>query len=446
MARILVIDDDDAVRESIGRMLSGVGYVVQSASGGEQGLELARGGSFDVILSDLRMPGLSGIDVLRKVREARVDAAFIMMTGFGSIDTAVESMKLGAVDFMQKPFFRDELLMRVRAAVERRQLARQVDLLQRQIRPAGSLDALVGESAPMRRVRDLLRRAAAAAGAVLITGETGTGKELAARAVHACSPRAGKPFVALNCAALTDTLLEAELFGHTRGAFTGADAARAGLIEHATGGTFFLDEIATMAPALQAKLLRALEAGEVRRVGSNESRKVDVRFVAATNVDLQDAVQAGRFRQDLYYRLNVHHVHLPPLRDRGDDVRLLVDHFLARYGPAAGVTACSDAARAVLVAYAYPGNVRELEHVIQRAVAVAQGPTIEPDDLQEHLVAGRAAAPPSEGSVAAARERAEREMIVAALARQGGEVTAAARDLQVSRTTLWRMMKKHGLS
>jgi DNA-binding NtrC family response regulator len=398
-----------------------------------------------VILSDLRMPGMSGIDVLRKLREARVDAAFVVMTGFGSVDVAVEAMKLGAVDFMQKPFFRDELLMRIRAAVDRRQLARQVDLLQKQIRPAGSLEALVGDSAPMRRVKDLIRRAGAAFGTVLITGETGTGKELAARAIHAGSARSGKPFVALNCAAITESLLESELFGHTRGAFTGADAPRAGLIEHASGGTFFLDEIGAMSAPLQAKLLRALESGEVRRIGSNDSRTADVRFVAATNVDLRAAVQAGSFRQDLYYRLNVHHLHLPPLRERPGDVKLLVQHFLERYGPAAGVSACSEAAWAALCSYDYPGNVRQLEHVIQRAAAIAQGSQIEPADLPEEMMATRPAPAHADGSVAAARERAEREMIVAALARSRGEITAAARDLQVSRTTLWRMMKKHSI-
>jgi two-component system response regulator HydG len=445
MARILVVDDDEAVRESIGRMLGGAGYVVQPAATGEEGFEAARAGGFDVVLCDLRMPGLSGMDVLRKVREARVDAAFIIMTGFGSIDTAVEAMKLGAVDFMQKPFFRDELLMRVRGAVERRQLARQVDLLQKQMRPQGSPEVLVGDSEPMRRVRDLLRRAAAAPGTVLITGETGTGKELAARAIHAGSARASKPFVALNCAAVSESLLESELFGHARGAFTGADAARAGLIEHASAGTFFLDEIGTMTPALQAKLLRTIESGEVRRIGSNESRSVDVRFVAATNVDLHAAVEARTFRQDLYYRLNVHHIHLPPLRDRPGDVRRLTEHFLERYGAAAGVSGCADAAWEILCAYTFPGNVRELEHVVQRAVAIAHGPLIEPGDLPQEMLATRAAPAPVEGSVAAARERAERDMIVAALARNRGEVSAAARELQVSRTTLWRMMKKHGV-
>ncbi len=444
MSRILVIDDDPGVRESMERMLRLAGYIVQSAATGEEGFDLARGGIFDVILSDMRMPGMSGLDVLRKLRDVRVDAAFIVMTGFGTVDSAVEAMKLGAVDFVQKPFFRDELLMRVRSAADRRQLARQVDLLERQIQPEGSLDALVGESPAMVRAKELIARAATAGGTVLITGETGTGKELAARAIHASGPRKSRPFVALNCAALTESLLENELFGHARGAFTGAGGTRVGLIEHAAGGTLFLDEIATMPRALQAKLLRTLESGEVRRIGENENRVVDVRFVAATNVDLKHAVDSGDFRTDLFYRLNVHRVHLPALRERGEDVPLLVRHFLARYG--AGLVAdCSPAVWEALLAYDYPGNVRQLQHIIQRAVAIAQGSILEPGDLAEEVLAPRAAPSPPEGTVAAARERAERDMVVATLARHQGEISSAARELQVSRTTMWRLMKKHGI-
>jgi DNA-binding NtrC family response regulator len=429
----------------MGRMLRAAGYTVQAAATGEEGFELARGDGFDVILSDMRMPGLSGLDVLRKLRDVRVDASFIVMTGFGTVDAAVEAMKLGAVDFVQKPFFRDELLMRVRSAADRRQLARRVDLLQRQMQPSASLDALVGESAAMQKVKDLIRRAAVAPGTVLITGETGTGKELAARAIHAGGPRGSGSFVAVNCAALTDSLLEAELFGHARGAFTGAAGARAGLIEHAEGGTLFLDEIGTLSKGLQAKLLRALESGEVRRIGENESRHVDVRFLAATNSDLKAAIGAGEFRSDLYYRVNVHHVHLPPLRERTGDIGPLVEHFLARYGRGTGVASCSAAAMDVLLAYPYPGNVRQLEHIVQRAVATARSSEITPDDLPEELLAEPASPAPTEGTVAAAREKAEREMIVSTLARNLGEIGAAARELQVSRTTMWRLMKKHGI-
>jgi two-component system response regulator HydG len=445
MSRILVIDDDDAVRESMQRMLRAAGYTVQAAASGEEGLAMARGGVFDVILSDMRMPGISGLDVLRQLREQRVDSSFIVMTGFGTVDTAVESMKLGAVDYVQKPFFRDELLMRVRSAAERRQLARQVDLLQRHIRPAGTLEAMVGSSPAVVAVKELITRAAGASGTVLITGETGTGKELAARAIHAGSSRADRPFVALNCAALAESLLENELFGHARGAFTGAAAARPGLVEHASGGTLLLDEIGSMSKAVQAKLLRALEAGEVRRIGENETRRVDVRFVASTNVDLKAAVEAGDFRGDLYYRLNVHCVHMPPLRERTGDVRLLVEHFLQQYASGVGVEGCSDEAWALLLAYDYPGNVRQLEHVVQRAVAIARGPVLLPGDLPEELTAPPIPAPAAEGTVAAARQHAEREMVASALARHHGEISAAARDLQVSRTTMWRLMKKHGL-
>ncbi len=446
MPRILVIDDDQAVRETMGRMLRGAGYTVETAETGEGGVSAAKGNTFDVIISDMRMPGISGLEVLQRLRDQRVDSAFIVMTGFGTVDTAVEAMKLGAVDFVQKPFLRDELLMRVRSAADRRQLARQVDLLQRQIRVNTPLDALIGDSEPMLKVKDLIGRAAVAAGTVLITGETGTGKELVARAIHAGSPRASKSFVALNCAALTDSLLENELFGHARGAFTGAAGARAGLIEHASGGTLFLDEIGTMAAGVQAKLLRALEAGEVRRIGENEARTIDVRFVAATNADLQAAVDAGSFRRDLFYRLNVHRIHIPPLRERRADIERLLDFFLDRFGPAVGVTGASESARAALMAYDYPGNVRQLEHFVQRAVAVARGPVLEPVDLAEELFAARTIDPHSaaaDGTVAAARERAEREMIVTTLARNNGEVSATARELQVSRTTLWRLMKKH---
>ena len=445
MSRILLIDDDPGVRDSMERTLRAAGYGVQSAASGEEGFELARGGAFDVILSDMRMPGISGLDILRQLRDLRIDSAFIIMTGFGTVETAVEAMKLGAVDFVQKPFFRDELLLRVRSATERRQLARQVDLLQRQVDPPGSLAALVGKSAAMQRVKDLITRAAAAGGTVLITGETGTGKELVARAIHAASARVSKPFVALNCAALTESLLENELFGHARGAFTGAAAPRAGLIEHASGGTLFLDEIGTMPRTLQAKLLRALEAGEVRRIGENETRRVDVRFLAATNLDIQSAIDNGDLRSDLFYRLNVHRIHLPPLRERGEDLGLLIEHFIHRFGGGI-VKGCTSEATQALTAYAYPGNIRQLQHTVQRAVAVARGELIAVDDLPEEILAAKSPPAISEGSVAAARERAEREMIVATLAKNNGEVSAAAREMQVSRTTMWRLMKKHGIT
>jgi two-component system response regulator HydG len=446
MSRVLVIDDDASVRETVVRMLRSAGHRVESADDGAQGVELARHGAFDVVLSDLQMPGMTGLEVLGQLREHRVDSVFIIMTAFGTIESAIQAMRLGAVDFVQKPFYRDEILMRVKAAADRRQLARQVTLLQRRIRTPDGIAALIGDSEPMQRVRDLLRRTAVSPGTVLITGETGTGKELAARAIHALSDRAGAPFVPLNCAALTETLLENELFGHARGAFTGAVGARPGLLEHASGGTLFLDEIGTMSGNLQAKLLRTLESGEVRRIGENETRRVDVRFVAATNVDLRAAVDRGEFRGDLFYRLNVLRVHMPPLKDRPGDVRLLAEHFLAIYGRPMGITDCTSAAWTALLAYRYPGNVRELEHLLQRAVAVALSGQIDVPDLPEELVGPEPPPELPDGTVTAARDRADRDMILAALSRSNGEITAAARELDISRTTMWRLMKKHGIS
>ena len=446
MSRVLVIDDDASVRDTVVRILRSAGHRVESAASGVEGVEAARLGAFDVIISDLQMPGMTGLEVLSCLREQRIDSMFIIMTAFGTMDSAIEAMRLGAVDFVQKPFYRDEILMRVKAAADRRHLVRQVTLLQRKIRTPDGIQALIGDSEPMRRIKELIRRAAVTPGTVLITGETGTGKELAARAIHALGARSAAPFVALNCAALTETLLETELFGHARGAFTGAVVARPGLIEHAAGGTLFLDEIGTMSPHLQAKLLRSLESGEVRRIGENASRRVDVRFVAATNLDLRAAVDRGEFRGDLFYRLNVLRVHLPPLRDRPGDVRPLAEHFLATYGRPMGITSCTPAVWETLLAYRYPGNVRELEHILQRAVAVALGGEIDVADLPEELLIPEPAAAPADGTVTAARERAEREMIVAALGRHQGEITTAARELNVSRTTMWRLMKKHHIA
>jgi two-component system, NtrC family, response regulator AtoC len=353
-------------------------------------------------------------------------------------------MKLGALDYLQKPFDIDELLVVVNRALDHQRLRTQHGYLLSERDEEFNQYGIVGRS---RRVQDVIGTAqmvAKSKSTVLITGETGTGKELAARAVHACSTRAERPFVALNCAAITESLLENELFGHGKGAFTGAAAARPGLIEHASGGTLFLDEIGAMSKALQAKLLRALESGEVRRIGENESRRADVRFVAATNVDLKAAIEAGDFRSDLYYRLNVHRIHMPPLRERGEDVRVLVDHFVARFGREAGVERCGDDAWALLSAYDFPGNVRQLEHIIQRAVVIAQGPELRPEDLPEEVAAPPAPTAP-DGTVAAGRERADKATISATLARHGGEIGAAARELQVSRTTMWRLMKKYGI-
>jgi len=445
MSRVLIIDDDPGIRSTLSATLRVAGYAAETAESGEMGLDLALGGVYDVILADLRMPGISGLDVLRQLRERLVDTAMIIMTGFGTVDAAVEAMKLGAVDFVQKPFFAEELLLRVRAATERRHLARQVRLLEQRMTPADPLAALIGDSEPMVRVRDLVCRAAAVPGTVLITGETGTGKELVARAIHSEGPRAERPFVIFSCAAVSGPLMEQELFGHVPGAQAGITTERPGLIEHAHSGTMFLDEVGLLARESQARLLGVLESGTIRRIGENEGRPVDVRFVAATNSDLSAAVDRGTFRHDLFYRLNVYHIHLRPLRERPGDVEQLVTHFLHKYSPFEP-REIADAAMAALKAYPFPGNVRELEHTIQRAMSLAVGRPIHPADLPEAVTTERRPGEePHERGVAAARDRAERAMIVEALIAHRGDMVKVAEELQVSRTTLWRLMRKHGI-
>ena len=444
--KILVIDDEPGLRQTVSRILGAEGHSVGTASEGEEALGKLSSEDVDLVLCDLRMPKMDGLEFIERYTSGGGHALVIAMSAYGDSDTAIAAMQKGAYDYVQKPFRAEEVVLAVRKAAEREKLRAKVEELEGQLSTIRSADDIIGHSPTIRAALDMARKVARHPSTVLITGESGTGKELIARLVHTSSPRADKAFVAVNCGAIPEPLLESELFGHVKGAFTSADRDKIGLFEEANGGTLFLDEIGTMAAAVQAKLLRALEAGEVRRIGENDPRRVDVRFVAATNSDLQSAVDAGTFRNDLFYRLNVHRIHLPPLRERPGDIEELVDFFLHRVGPPAGVTSVSAPARVALLGYDYPGNVRQLEHVIQRAVAVARGPVVEPSDLPEELFAARAADPQSaaaDGTVAAARERAEREMIVATLARNHGEVSATARELQVSRTTLWRLMKKH---
>ena len=444
--RILIADDSAAIRDVLREALVDEGYDVSEAASGDDVLAEFNGNGApkpDLVLMDIRMPGKDGIEVLRALRASReAELPIIVMTAFGSASTAIEAMKLGAFDYIAKPFELEEVTVAIERFFERQDLS---DRVVRLLVESNRDEILIGDSPAMQDIYKIVGRVARSDATVLVSGETGTGKELAARAIHAGSARAAGPFVALNCAAITESLLENELFGHARGAFTGAAATRAGLIEHAAGGTLFLDEIGTMGRPLQAKLLRTLESGEVRRIGENNSRTVDVRFVAATNVELAGAMQSGEFREDLYYRINVHRVHMPALRERSEDIPLLIEHFLGRYGRTPSVTSCSPAAMTILTAHPYPGNVRELEHVIQRAVAVARSSELEPDDLPDELRAARPMPAGVDGTVAAARERAEREMIVVTLGRNRGEITAAARELQVSRTTMWRLMKKHGI-
>jgi len=399
------------------------------------------------VIADLKMEPLSGLDVLRLVKQMSPDVEVILITAFGTIEVAVEAMKLGAFDFITKPFQAEEILLRVQNALEKRRLKEEVHLLRAEVKSAFGFEGIVGQSEGIRQVLTILPRVAQTDSTVLITGESGTGKELIARAIHAASRRAQGPFVSVSCAAFPEQLLENELFGHVKGAFTGALAARRGLFEEAHGGTFFLDEIGETPLAIQAKLLRVLEDRSIRRLGDNRSIPVNVRITAATNRDLEVAVREKLFREDLFYRLNVIRVHLPPLRERKEDISLLARHFLALYCQRLrrDLTGFSPAALEILTAYDFPGNIRELSNVVEQVVALAVGPMIEPPDLPEKLLrpetkaAASASAPSRSTSLAAL----ERDLILERLRARRGNLGLAAKDLGISRTTLWRWMKKY---
>jgi DNA-binding NtrC family response regulator len=458
-ARVLVVDDEAGMRKSLAIMLRREGYPVTEASGGAEALDQLGREVFDLVVADLNMGDVSGLEVLRHVREANPDVEVILMTAYGTIEAAVEAMKLGAFDFVTKPFQSEEILLRVRNAIDKRQLRREVHRLRAEAQNASGLDRVVGVSDPIRRLLASVPRVGQTDSTVLVTGESGTGKELIARAIHATSRRAHGPFVSVSCAALPEQLLENELFGHVKGAFTGALAARKGLLEEAQGGTFFLDEVGEAPLAIQTKLLRVLEERSIRRLGDNRSLTVDIRVVAATNRDLDVAVREKAFREDLLYRLNVIRLHLPPLRERSDDIPLLARHFLAAHCRQLGreLEGFSPATLASLCAYPFPGNVRELSNVIEQAVALAAGPIIELHDLPERVrypqpVPTRVVTPPAAAAPAPsatplddAVESVEQEQIREALRVTGWNISQAATRLGVSRNTLRYRIEKYGL-
>jgi two-component system response regulator PilR (NtrC family) len=459
MFKILVVDDEETVRQMLLRVLCSRGYQVDAANDGLKAKELLAQGIYDLVITDLKMIGISGMDLLKFIKETSPPTDVMMMTGFATVEIAVEAMKEGACDFITKPFTSDELLLRVKNVLEKKQLERKIELLESEFEREYALENIVGRSKELQRILDTVRRVAPSESTVLITGETGTGKELIAKAIHNLSRRAHKPFVSVNCAAFPEHLLESELFGHVKGAFTGATANRKGLIEEATGGTFFLDEVGTMPVNVQAKLLRVLEDKTIRRLGENKTIQVDARLVTATNQDLDAAIAAREFREDLYYRLNVVSIHVPPLRARRSDIPLLAEHFLRKYceredKQIQGIT--SEAMR-LLLAYSWPGNVRELKHMIEQAVAMSTGSLITPEMLPPHArsateapakpegpVARAMAVSPEKGRVKALDER-ERELILEAIEQNQGNLEKAAKDLGISRVTLWRRMKKYGI-
>jgi two-component system response regulator HydG len=445
LGKILVVDDQRNMRTTLAMMLRGGGYEVDEAADGAQGREMGGTGAYDVVITDLRMGEYDGIEVLRTIKEAQPMTEVIVMTAYGTIESAVEAMRLGAFDYIQKPFTEQELIVKVSKALESRRLHGQVLLFAQEFKERYHFENIVGRSQAIRDVLTRVTKIAPTDATVLITGESGTGKELVARAVHANSRRADLPFVTVNCAAITETLLESELFGHARGAFTGAVSARKGLFEEADGGTFFFDEIAETTLSFQAKLLRAIQEGEIRRIGENKPITVDIRVIAATNVDLAQAVDERRFRQDLYYRLNVARFILPPLRERREDIPLLVEFFLDKYNRKMTAHArIGDGVMEQLLNYEYPGNVRELENMVEQAVALCSGGIITMDDILPQAPKKTSTGPGR--TLADIVDDAERSAVEDALRAYDGSRERAAEALDISPTTLWRKMTRLGIT
>ena len=449
---LLIVDDEHALREAIAERLADHGFLVEQAASGEQALQRLADFAFDILITDLRLPGIDGGKVIDAALERYPEIIAIVITGYGTVKDAVEAIKQGAADFITKPFQFDALLHVLRSALEQRRLKSENAYLRSQLEDRYRIDGLVGNSRVMRDLLQLLETVAATTSTVLITGETGTGKELAARAIHHNSPRRANRFVAINCSAIPETLLEAELFGHVRGAFTGAVGTRQGRLEQAHKGTLFLDEIGTMSPALQAKLLRVLQEREFERVGDSHTIKIDVRVIAATHSDLTKMVADGSFREDLFYRLNVIPVQLPPLRDRREDIPLLVQHFLQKLAGEAGrgaVTISQDALRR-LMAYQWPGNIRQLENACERALAFSQGRSqIDVADLTPDIQ--NEAAPADSSDVLFPDdgldfdryiEAVELSLIRRSLERTQGNKRQAAKLLHLKRTTLIEKLKR----
>jgi DNA-binding NtrC family response regulator len=450
-ARVLIMDDDPKERGPIDSFLRGKGYEVVSLGTAAEAIDALKRERFDVMLTDCTVPGIDALQMSGEARKINPDLAVIIMTAFGTIETAVKAIKAGAYDYLAKPIDLDQLVVLIERISERQNLLRENSELREQLRERYAFDEIAGTSHAMEEVLNLAGRVAASTATVLLLGESGTGKELIARAIHYHSPRADKPFIKVNCAALPETLLESELFGHEKGAFTGATARRVGRFESADTGTLFLDEIGDVPTAIQVKLLRVLQEREFERLGGNQTIKVDVRLIAATNRDLEKAMKEGGFREDLYYRLNVVTVSIPPLRDRKEDIPALMDHFIAKYGDAnrktiSGVTAD---ARDLLMRYSYPGNVRELENITERAVVLTKSETITTADLPLHVRMTE-----SEEKICVKKKGAslnetlgtvERGLIIEALKETGGVQTRAADKLGISERVLRYKIAKYGI-
>ncbi len=444
--RILLVEDDLSLGTMLAMELKRRGHAIDVAKSGSEATEKMASSDYDAVVTDLKLGDIDGLEVLKraKARDPRVEV--LVMTGHGSIDTAVAAMKAGAYDYLTKPVEPEELSVVLNKALDHRRLVREVERLREEVKDKYSFDGIVFSGPPMRKVLDLVQKVAATEATVLILGESGTGKELIARALHEKSARRNGAFVAINCGALPEGLLESELFGHVRGAFTGADRNKRGLFEEANNGTLFLDEISETTPALQVKLLRALQEGEVRRVGDNHPFKVSGRLLAATNKDLAKLVAEGKFREDLYYRLKVFPIDLPPLRDRTEDIVPLAEHFLRKAKKKLSSKAMKFSAEAAeaLRAYRWPGNVRELEHVIERALIMASGAAIGVADLPPEMQPAHPA-PAARDDCLETLEDAEKRHILQALKDCDGNQVEAAKKLGVARNTLWRKLKAYGI-
>ncbi len=441
--RVLVVDDDRAVREALFRTLEKIGYSVEVAEDGQAGMDRLRQGGVHILLADLKMPKLSGQELLKAAKAIAQDVEVIVITGHGTVEDAVEAMKEGAYDFITKPFKRVQLEKTIRKAAEKQALVFQNRALQARLDELQGAGQIIGGSPAMLRTLDLVNQVAPSAATVLIQGESGTGKELIANAIHQGSPRRERAFIKVNCAALPETLLESELFGYERGAFTGAVARKEGRFELADGGTLFMDEIGDLSPATQAKLLRVLQEGEFERLGGTRTLKADVRLVAATNADLVTRVREKRFREDLFYRLNVITIQIPPLRERREDIPLLAQHFLRRFAAknAKQLTGFTDEAMDLLQTYAWPGNVRELENVIERAVVLTRSSMVSPADFPETLVGSDQAARHLVISIGTPLEEVEDRLIEETLRYTKGDKTLAAKLLGIATRTIYRRMK-----
>ena len=451
-AKILVIDDDAVARELLADALKKDGHEVESFSNGTDALARGQQTVFDLVLTDIRMGTVDGLTVLREFKRFSPDTSIVLLTAFGSLEGAIEGIKQGAFDYLAKPFRKEEVKLVVQRALDHCKLVRENKRFRVELKEKEEWSPLVGSSPAMLDVYKLVARVSESRSTVLLQGESGTGKELIARAIHANSPRRDKPFIPVNCGALPDTLLESEMFGHEKGAFTGAVGLKAGLFEAATGGTLFLDEIGELGPALQVKLLRVMQDQEVRRVGGTASVKVDVRIIAATNRDLEQLVKEDKFRDDLFYRLNVVRITLPSLVDRKEDIPMLAHHFLQKYvgGTPSGVRGFLPETMALLKEYRWPGNVRELENAVERAVSLSHGPLVTPDDLPESI---RTAAPLDAKAVSASEgdevcltlEEVEKRHLIRVLKEMKGNKVKAAKILGIDRRTLYRMAERFGL-